>query len=223
MWRRLYTHSGGIGGRFVEVENDAREVLSREALNDLDDLMKKTDGGMVVRRYGAFTCAIVSEVALDAGGRRGVRNEARVAESDLAVLLDVDASIEELPRALLRDAVGAWLATLGTKRRVRVRIDGLTVRTAATAWNAIPLALQQGAAWGVDTGDGCPVDVVLSAGEGRSLSEVATPQLIDLAARFVDRLLDGPPEFRAILRNPAITSAARLGAAVQGGESEGWR
>lgn len=217
MWRRLYTHSGGIGGRFVEVEHDAREVLSREALADLDDLMKKTDGGMVVRRYGAFTCVIVSEVALDAGGRRGVRNEARVAKSDL----EIDEQFAAIPRALLRDLIAAWLATLGTKRRVRVRIDGLTADTAAIAWNAIPLALQHGAAWGVDTGDGCPVDVVLSAGEGRPVSEVATPQLIGIAARYIDRLLDGPREFRAILRNPAITSAARLGAAVRG--EEGWR
>ncbi|HEX6159811.1 MAG TPA: hypothetical protein VF111_06570 [Thermoanaerobaculia bacterium] len=228
MWQRLYTHAGGIGGRFVEVENDASSVLSREALADLDDLMKKTDGGFVVRRYGPWVCVITSEVASDAGGRRGVRNHARVAQSDAAELLQVDPphELERVPRAQLHDLLAAWLATHGKRGRVRVQIDGLTPHTAAIGWAAMPLALQHGAAWGVDTGDGCPVDVVLSAGGGRRVSDVASPQLVDLARRYADRLLDGPREFRAILRNPAITSAGRLADALReagGRESERWR
>jgi hypothetical protein len=226
LWHRLYTHADSTGARFVEVEHDASRVLPPEAAKHLDELLRKTRGGFVVRRYsGGFVCVITSETVDDAGGRRGVRNHARLRKSEemfaVAQLMEVAEphALEDVPRAQLRDLVAAWLATQGRKAAVRVRIDGLDGRTAAIGWAAMPLALQHGASWGVDTDDGCPVDVVLSASGGRRVSEVATPQLLAVAGRYVERLLDGPREFRAILSNPAISSAARLAAAVE----EGWR
>lgn len=236
LWHRLYTHAGGTGGRFVDVERDASRVLTPEAAADLDDLMKKTRGGFVVRRYGPFACVIASREADDAGGRRGVRNHARVAKSDDA-MFDVAALMErtpseemetsvaiverDFPRDLLRELLLAWIATHGKKSRARVRIDGLDAHTAAIAWSALPIGLQRGGSWAVDTDDGCPVDVVLSARGGKRPDEVASPQLGEVVARYAALLLDGPPEFRAILRNPAIASAGRLADALRAGE--GWR
>ncbi|HEY0139617.1 MAG TPA: hypothetical protein VGF48_01910 [Thermoanaerobaculia bacterium] len=237
LWHRLYTHAGSIGGHFVNVERDASRVLSPEAAADLDDLMKKTRGGFVVRRYAGFACVIASREAADAGGRRGVRNHARVAKSDdatfdVAALMELTPS-EEMeasvtirpydfpPRDGLRELLLAWIATHGKKARVRVQIDRLDPHTAAIAWSALPIGLQRGGSWAVDTDDGCPVDVVLSASGGRRPADVASPQLAELVARYVELLLDGSSGFRAILRNPAINSAGRLADALRTGE--GWR
>ena len=137
VFHRIYTHAvldgfDTTGGRAVEVEDrDAARILPREALAELDDLLRKTtpegrETAWAVRRFHAFACVIASypDIFSDAKERAGVLNHARLFETEDAtalVELAQDVDIGELCAQPKERRLQAYLDQLGAEPSVANR------------------------------------------------------------------------------------------------------
>ena len=142
------------------------------------------------------------------------------AESAIAIR-DVSVSELDLPRAFLCDALIATLAGISRREQIRVALapaERTLIADLARAWAAIPVALQRTSAWAVSVADGCPVDVIFAAAAGKKASAVGSERLVDFVTRYTTLLLDSSRDFRNVLRNPEMTSVAKLDDALRKAE-----
>ncbi|HUR83289.1 MAG TPA: hypothetical protein VM733_21200 [Thermoanaerobaculia bacterium] len=138
---RLYTNAAEAGasdpaaGRFVAVERDASEVVSKEVLRALDDLLKKTSPsttqtGWVVRRFvdgkKIYGCVIAShgDLVQAADERDGVLNHARLVAID-GPSFDASALIEAA-----REFPEAEVCAVPAGERLRAYVDAVSSEAA---------------------------------------------------------------------------------------------
>ncbi len=134
---------------------------------------------------------------------------------------DVTAAELELQRTFLCDAVAGWMAVIGQRHQIRIALpasEGPLMPNLARAWAAIPVAMQRSIAWAVGVDEGCPVDVIFAVGEGKKASAVAKDSLVQFVASYVNFLLDDSHDFTTALRDPEMTTAVKLNAALQRAE-----
>jgi len=134
---------------------------------------------------------------------------------------DVSASELDLPRAFLCDALTAMLASISRREQTRVALpaaERTLIADLARAWAAIPVALQRTSAWAMNVADGCPVDVIFATASGKKAAAVGSERLVDFVSRYVSLLLDSARDFRRVLRNPDMTSVAKLDEALRKAE-----
>jgi hypothetical protein len=261
---RLYTNAAGdaAGARAIALdERDAFAMVSRDVLDGLDDLLRKTqpagkETAFVVRRFSqSYACVVASypDLVRDAEGRPGFLNHARLVRAtepsfDAAALVELAESIpigeicatpeatrlnayvdlisgetsvnvrpvsvgelQQLPRTFLEEFLTACLAGCGKQERTAFAVQG---HDHATAWAALPFALQRISSWGVGVENHCPVDAIFSS-DGKPPARIASAALVECVKRYVHLLHDAPQEFLAILRNPAVATVVKLDEVVR--------
>lgn len=130
------------------------------------------------------------------------------------VTIDV---LQQLPLELLCDVIVACLAQLNEHGAVRLRIpaDEDVISRIATAWAALPVALQRASSFAVALADGCPVDVIFSTSAIIPASQAGTPTLRECVNRYLHLLLDTAYDSMSLLRNANIDSLTKLNDFVQ--------
>lgn len=138
-----------------------------------------------------------------------VRGEGGVVVRPVAISV-----LQQIPRAVLEDALAACLAGVGKRQQTRFALPEVDLEQLALIWSAIPFALQRVSSWAAGADDGCPVDAIFSA-KGKAPARVAQAVLVDCVKRYVRLLHDAPADFDAILRNPNVSTLVELDEVVK--------